>query len=87
MASFHFIVVSSHTYTVNVVYIKGAECVIMGFPIAGSCVLLRVLPCTVCLTSVGPSVHGLQIESCYNIIFVWLDTEVSVSYVCLCAWI
>ena len=48
------------------------------------CVLLRVLPCTVFLTPVGPSVHGLQIESCYNIIFVWPDTEVSVSYVCLC---
>ena len=48
------------------------------------CVLLSVLPCTVCFTPVGPSVRGLQIESCYNIIFVWSDTEVSVSYVCLC---
>ena len=33
------------------------------------------LYCIVWLTSVGPSVHGLQIESCYNIIFVWLETE------------
>ena len=65
MASFHLVVLSSHMYTVNVVYIKGTECVILWFPIAGCCVLLRVLPCTVFLTPVGPSVHGLQIESCY----------------------
>ena len=36
--------------------------------------LLRVLPCTVYLTPVGPSVHGLQIESYYYIIFAWSNT-------------
>ena len=40
-------------------------CVIEGIP----------LHCTVCFTSVGPSVHGLQIESCYNIMLVWSDIE------------
>ena len=81
MASFHFIVLSSHTYTVNVVYIKGTECVILWFPIAGWCVLLRVSPSTVYCTPVGPSVHGLQIESCYNIIFVCSDTAQHIALV------
>ena len=71
-------------YTVNVVYIKGAECVILWFPQAGCCVLSRVFLCTIHATPVGPS--------CYNIIFVWSDTaqhyvivyKVSVSYVCVC---
>ena len=34
-----------------------------------------VSPCSVFLTRVGLSVHGLQIESCYNIIFVSSDIE------------
>ena len=39
------------------------------------CAVECITLCTVCLTSVGPSVHGLQIESYYDIIFVWSDIE------------
>ena len=39
------------------------------------CAIEGITLYTVCLTPVGPSVHGLQIESCYNIISVWSDIE------------
>ena len=79
---FHFIVLSSHLYTVNVVYIKGAECVILWLPIAGCCVLLRALPCVlcVCLTSVRTSVHGLQRVAI--ILYLYCQTLHNTIYYC-----